>query len=376
MSKNVTVCDTTSLTKKSFFVPYFPHILMISWRTANEDSCESRFDRYLFVVLASHEKLFMEIGLSITIVGTIGIDTIETPFGRAEQILGGSATYCALAAAHFASVNLVAVAGSDIGDSLTTLDRPGIDMRGIEHGDGPNFRWGGRYHMDFNSRDTLFTELGVLATFAPKVPEPYRDADILFLANLQPTVQDSVFAQMQKPRLTALDTMNFWIESNRDDLAQVMSKVDVVIMAEDEVRQFAGTGNLRAAARQVFALGPKVLVVKLGSYGALMLDAAGTYFAAPGFPLDDVRDPTGAGDAFAGGFLGALAQVLATGRAITPTDFKRSLIYGNIMGAFTCEAFGVARLTEITNRDIAQRYAELIAFTHLDSGSASPEASR
>jgi sugar/nucleoside kinase (ribokinase family) len=306
--------------------------------------------------------------VSITVVGTIGIDTIITPFGQAEDILGGSAIYFALAAAHFQPVNIVAVAGNDLTETgLTPVRHPNIDLAGIERAEGATFRWGGQYHLDFNTRDTLYTELGVLATFQPKVPERYRAADILFLANLQPTVQASVFAQIPAARIKALDTMNFWITSAHDELTEVLRKVDVVIMAEEELRQYADMSHLRAAAQRIFALGPRALVVKLGSYGALLLDADGGYFAAPGFPLDDVRDPTGAGDAFAGGFLGSLDAVLARGQSLTPAAYKRALIHGNIMGSFTCEAFGVERLTQVTADDIDRRYREIIAYTHVEA---------
>ncbi len=307
--------------------------------------------------------------MSITVVGTIGLDTIETPFGKAENILGGSAAYFALAAAAYQPVNLIAVVGNDLpAHRLDPLRARGIDLAGVEVGDGPNFRWGGAYHLDFNTRDTLFTELGVLATFDPKVPSAYRDTDVLFLANLQPTVQQGVVAQLPQARLRALDTMNFWITSAREDLTRVLGMVDIVFMAEDELRQFAGLSNLRQAAQAVLALGPQVIVIKLGSYGALLIDKAGQYFAAPAFPLDDVRDPTGAGDSFAGGFLGYLAAVLAGGRAPEQADYRRALLHGNLMGAFACEAFGIDRFTTLTPEAVAMRYQQLVAYTHIEAG--------
>jgi sugar/nucleoside kinase (ribokinase family) len=305
--------------------------------------------------------------LSITVVGTIGIDTIITPFGKAEAILGGSAAYFALAAANYQPVNLIAVVGDDLPPtSLDPLRARGVDLAGIEQGQGPNFRWGGEYHLDFNTRDTLFTELGVLATFQPKVPPAYQEAAVVFLANLQPSVQQQVIDAIPAAQLRALDTMNFWIASARAELTQTLRSVDIVIMAEDELRQFAGVANLRAAARAVMALGPQLVVVKLGSYGALLIDKGGNYFAAPAFPLEDVRDPTGAGDAFAGGFLGHLAEALARNGLLTPTDFRRALVHGNIMGAFACEAFGVERFTTLTPEDITARYRQLISYTHIE----------
>ena len=305
--------------------------------------------------------------MSITVVGTIGIDTIITPFGRAENILGGSAAYFALAASNYQPVNLVAVVGNDLPPaSLDPLRARGVDLAGVEQGDGPNFRWGGEYHMDFNARDTLFTELGVLATFQPKVPAAYQEAEIVFLANLQPSVQQQVIDAIPRAKLRALDTMNFWITSAAEELTQTLRAVDIVIMAEDELRQYAGMANLRAAARKVMNLGPQLVVIKLGSYGALLVDKVGNYFAAPAFPLDDVRDPTGAGDAFAGGFLGHLAAVLASGRNLSPTDFRRALLHANIMGAFACEDFGLARFTTLTPEDITARYQQLVSYTHVE----------
>ena len=307
--------------------------------------------------------------VSITVVGTIGIDDIETPFGRAERILGGSAAYFALAAANYTPVNLIAVVGDDLpAHSLDPLRVRGIDLAGIEQGQGPNFRWGGKYHLDFNTRDTLFTELGVLADFQPKVPPAYREDPILFLANLQPSVQMQVLEQAPNARLVALDTMNFWISSARDDLTRILGMVDMVFMAEDELRQFTGIANLRAAARQLMALGPKFIVIKLGSYGALLLGADGSYFAAPAFPLDEVRDPTGAGDSFAGGFLGSLGGVLASGYIPTTADYRRALLHGNIMGAFACEDFGIERFTSLSAEDLAARYNQLVSYTHIDEG--------
>lgn len=306
--------------------------------------------------------------MSITVVGTIGIDSLYTPFGDAERVLGGSAAYFALAASFFDRVNIVAVAGTDINAiGLHPLQRENIDITGIDIQPGETFRWGGRYHLDLNTRDTLFTELGVLATFQPKVPAAYHGSDIVFLANLTPAVQESVVQQIPNAKLRALDTMNFWIEGMRDDLVNVMRHVDIVIIAEEELRQFAGISNLRAAARSIFALGPQKIVVKLGTYGSILLDADGGYFAAPAFPLDDVRDPTGAGDSFAGGFLGVLAERLQAGHELQLRDYKRALYYGNIMGSFTCEDFGVQRLLQISTSDIAQRYRNLVDFTHFES---------
>ncbi len=314
---------------------------------------------------------FGGVTMTITVAGTIGIDTIITPFGRADAVLGGSASYFALAAANFAPVQLIATVGDDLDASLLDpLVRHGVALAGVSHATGPNFRWGGTYHLDLNTRDTLFTELGVLAEFDPVLPPAARAAEIVFLANLQPDIQARVIDQTPNATLHALDTMNFWISGMRDELTRTLARVDIVIMAEDEVRQFADRANLRAAARAIMDLGPKVIIIKLGSYGALLLDHTGHYFAAPAFPLDDVRDPTGAGDAFAGGFLGYLAQALASQGALTMTDYRRALLHGNILGAFACENFGVERLAVLTKAEITTRYRELIEFTHIGASDA------
>ncbi len=306
--------------------------------------------------------------MSITIVGTIGIDTIQTPFGTAENVLGGSAVYCALAAAFYQPVSMVAVKGADLPDSaLASLVRRGVNLDGVTTGDGPTFRWGGRYHLDLNARDTLYTELGVLAGFEPRVPDHARAPALVFLANLTPAVQAEVIRQMPGARLRALDTMNYWIANNRDELTGVLERVDIVIMSEEEVRQYAGVASLRQGARSILALGPRVIVIKQGSYGAVLLDRSGLYFASPAFPLDEVRDPTGAGDAFAGGFLGSLAAALDGGRQPAPADWKRALLHGNLMGAFACEDFGVSRLERLTSEEIAARYQEIVSYTHVES---------
>ena len=306
--------------------------------------------------------------MPITIVGTIGIDSIETPFGAARDVLGGSAAYCALAAAQFTPVHLIANIGDDLdGSLLEPLTAHRVDLSGIHRDVGPNFRWGGRYHLDFNARETLYTELGVLERFDPIVPPAAQTASVVFLANLQPELQQRVIAQTPHAQVHALDTMNFWIAGQRADLEAALRQVNIVFMAEDEVRQFAGVANLRAAARAVLALGPQLMVIKLGSYGALFLDRDDQYFAAPAFPLDELQDPTGAGDAFAGGFLGYLARLLDQGKTLAADDYRRALLHGNLLGSFTCERFGIERLVTLQSTDITRRYRELIAYTHITS---------
>jgi sugar/nucleoside kinase (ribokinase family) len=309
--------------------------------------------------------------LAITAVGSVALDTVETPFAAVENVLGGAMSYFTMAASLYDSVNVVAVVGTDFpAHHLERFTQRRTDLRGLRTEDGATFRWGGRYHMDMNTRDTLFTELGVFAGFHPDLPEDYCRAEAIFLGNIIPALQLDVLRQTEDggSRLRALDTMDLWIETARDDLLEVMRRVDIVMIAEEEARQLAGVSSLRAAARFVLDLGPRMLVLKQGSYGSLLFGADGSFFAAPAYPLDDVRDPTGAGDAFAGGFLGYLAGRLGSGARLAPLDYKRALVHGNIMGSFACEEFSVERLCGLTPEQIATRYREFVDFTHFDQG--------
>ncbi|HEY7782045.1 MAG TPA: PfkB family carbohydrate kinase [Ktedonobacterales bacterium] len=311
--------------------------------------------------------------MAILVVGSVALDTVYTPFDHAEHVLGGAASYFTAAASFYDRVNLVAVVGEDFpAPYLDFLRSRNADLTGLRVVSGKTFQWGGRYAMDLNDRETLYTELGVFADFHPTVPEDCRRSPIVFLANIQPGLQLEVLEQTSGPagdsgsRLHALDTMNLWIETARDALTEVIRRVDIVLMAEEEAREYAGTPSLRAAARHILGLGPSLLVIKQGSYGALLLGADGSYFAAPAYPLEDVCDPTGAGDAFAGGFLGSLAGQLAAGNTLTPGDFRRALIHGNIMGSFTCEDFSINRLRTLSPEEIAARYTEFVGFTHFE----------
>lgn len=306
--------------------------------------------------------------MAITVVGSVGLDTVETPFGSVTDALGGATSYFALAAARYTPVNIVAVVGDDFPEEYREqLSARHIGLEGMQVEPGKTFRWGGRYHMDMNSRDTLFTELGVFADFKPSVPASYDTADVVFLANIQPELQLDVLRQAgPSAKLRALDTMNLWISIAKDALTAVIRQVDVVIIAEEEVRQYAETPSLREGVRQILALGPRRLVVKQGSYGALLFDRDGGFFAMPAYPLDEVRDPTGAGDAFAGGFLGYLAARLAAGAALTAGDYRRALAHGNIMGSFACEDFSVRRLLTLDAADVDGRYHEFVNFTHFE----------
>jgi sugar/nucleoside kinase (ribokinase family) len=306
--------------------------------------------------------------MSLLVVGSIGLDTLETPFGRATNVLGGSASYFSLAASLYTDVQLVAVVGDDFPRAQVELfERKGIDLAGLERVPGPTFRWGGKYQYDLNSRDTLFTELGVFADFHPRLPDHYRQAEDVFLANIHPSLQVEVLEQVQQPRLTALDSMNLWINTARDALTEVMTRVNVVTINDSEAREYAGTHNLFTAARQILDLGPRAVVIKKGEHGAVLVWREGVFFA-PAYPLEDVVDPTGAGDAFAGGFVGYLSQ---SGDA-TFDSIRRAMIHGSVVASYTVEEFGPARLAEITPEHVLERYGrfqELTRFepvTHLE----------
>jgi len=303
--------------------------------------------------------------LSILVVGSVALDRVETPFGTADGVLGGAASYFSLTASLFNRVCMVAVVGADFPPSYLELFRKRhIDLEGLQIVPGKTFRWVGRYYHDMNTRDTLDTQLNVFADFHPRLPETYRAADLVFLANIQPTLQLEVARQVPQARLRVMDTMDLWIRETRAELETTMCHVDVVLITEEEARQFAGVPSLRQAVRTIHRLGPRWVVIKQGPYGALLFGADGSFFAAPAYPLEEVRDPTGAGDAFAGGFLGHLSQ--APAGHLDAATFKRALVYGNIMGSFVCEDFSVNRLLRVTPEDIAARYAEFLTFTHFD----------
>ena len=308
--------------------------------------------------------------VSITVVGSVALDTVYTPFGQAQDALGGSASYFATAASLYDQVNLVGVVGEDFPqEHLEFLGTRSAIQDSLQVAQGKTFRWGGRYALDMNSRETLFTDLGVFADFQPSLPEAYGHAEVVFLANIHPALQLDVLQQMERGgvQLRALDTMNLWIETSHVALTEVLRKVDVVMIAEEEARQYANTPNLRAAARTILDLGPGILVIKQGPYGSLLIGADGSYFAAPSYPIEEVRDPTGAGDAFAGGFLGYLATRLHAGKELTPADYQRGLVHGNILGSFACEDFSVGRLKQVTSEDIAARYQQCVSFTHFEA---------
>jgi len=290
--------------------------------------------------------------MSILVVGSVALDTVRTPFGQADEALGGSATYFSVAASFFADVRLVAVVGEDFPDQhLEFLRSRKVDLGGLQRVPGKTFRWVGEYGFDLNQARTLDTQLNVFADFAPKIPEAYRDSDVVFLANIDPDLQREVLRQVRRPALIAADTMNYWIANKAESLRQTLGLVDTLLINDAEARQLADEGNLVQAARKILAWGPKSLVIKRGEYGALMVNN-GNWFAAPALPLEVVRDPTGAGDCFAGGFVGYLANTMNFDDA----SVRKAMIMGSVMASFNVEAFSLNRLRTLTYEEIEARY--------------------
>jgi sugar/nucleoside kinase (ribokinase family) len=302
--------------------------------------------------------------MSLISVGSMAFDAIETPFGKVDKIVGGAATFVAYAAANFVKpVQQISIIGYDFPkEEMEELKRRGVELDGVEIvPDKKSFFWSGRYHEDMNSRDTLVTDLNVLGDFKPKVPDSYQGSEFLMLGNLAPSVQISVINQMRKrPKLIAMDTMNFWMEVAMPELQQLLSMVDVLLINDAEARQLTAQYSLVKAAREILTMGPKYLVIKKGEHGALLFHGDNVFFA-PALPLEDVFDPTGAGDTFAGGFMGHLAK---TGD-ISFDNMKRAIIVGSAMASFCVEKFGPTRLKEITKKDIdrrLQQFKELVNF--------------
>jgi len=290
----------------------------------------------------------------LLVVGSVALDSVETPFGKVQEALGGSATYFAYSASFFTQVRLVAAVGEDFPESHRRLlaDR-GVDTAGLKTAKGRTFRWTGQYGYDLNEAKTLDTQLNVFASFRPTLDDGLRTAPFLFLANIDPELQHDVLHQMKdRPRLVALDTMNFWIQGKQAALRRVLAEVDVVTINDGEARQLASEPNLVRAARAIAGMGPRTVVVKRGEYGALML-TDGAFFFVPAYPLESVYDPTGAGDTFAGGFMGYLAAQ----ERVDAGAMRRALVYGSVMASFTVEDFSLKRLTRLKPADIAERYA-------------------
>ena len=303
--------------------------------------------------------------MSIVVVGSVAYDGVETPHGTVERMLGGSCTYIALSASYFSPVKIVAVVGDDFAQEDTDLlASRGVDLAGLERAAGKTFFWKGVYSADMNDRETLVTDLNVFEHFDPKLPDSYRDAAYLFLGNIQPTLQRNVRAQMNQPRITGGDTMNLWINIAREELLATLRGWDFLLINDGEARMLSGENNLRKAARVIQGMGPNTVVIKRGEYGA-MLFRGDDYFIVPGYLLEEVYDPTGAGDCFAGGFNGYLAQQgidLGQGH-IDRRELSRAVIYGSVMGSFCCERFGVDRFRTLTRAEIDARFQEFKKFT-------------
>ncbi|MEA3202240.1 MAG: hypothetical protein QOE90_3668 [Thermoplasmata archaeon] len=291
----------------------------------------------------------------LLVVGTVALDDVETPYGKAKDVLGGSATYFAAGASFFAPVRVVGVVGDDFPlERLDFLRERGVDLSGIEVvPGGKTFRWSGRYHEDLNHRDTLGTWLNVLETFQPKLPAGWETTPHVFLANIDPVLQRQVLDQVKSPRWTLADTMNFWIGSMRPELEKTLARVGGLIVNDEEARQLAGTPNLVKAARQIQAMGPRTLIIKKGEHGALLFHE-GKVFSAPAYPLEDVFDPTGAGDTFAGGFYGYVARAGKTDE----TTLRQAVLYGSALASFCVERFGPERLVDLTMKEIEERVHE------------------
>lgn len=298
----------------------------------------------------------------LLVVGSVALDTVRTPFGEVSEVLGGSATYFATAASYFTGVDLIAVVGEDFPEQhLKFLKSRGIDLAGLERRKGETFRWKGEYTHQLNEAHTLDTRLNVLKTFRPKIPDQYRSPDLLFLGNIDPELQLDVLRQVHRPKLVACDTMNFWIEGKRDALWRTLKEVDVLIINDGEARALGGNPNLVQVAKDILAKGPKQLIVKRGEYGVLLFNHK-QIFGAPAFPLDQVKDPTGAGDTFAGGFMGYLA---ATGN-LSEEAVRQAIIFGSVMASFTVEAFSLDRLRALDYKEIEARFHEFKRLTHFE----------
>ncbi|MEI8350510.1 MAG: PfkB family carbohydrate kinase [Candidatus Omnitrophota bacterium] len=299
--------------------------------------------------------------MSILVVGSVALDTLKTPFGSCCDCLGGSATYFSMSAIHFAPVNLVAVVGEDFpAKHLSLLRRKGINLEGLVTAPGKTFRWEGEYGFDCNSAKTIATHLNVFASFNPEIPEAYRDGKYVFLANIDPDIQERVLRQVHNPKLIACDTMNHWIESKRASLVPFLKKVDLLFLNDAEARQLSGEHNLLKAAKAIIRLGPKRVIVKKGEHGALLVSKQSLY-SVPAFLLEEVFDPTGAGDTFAGGVMGYIAQ---RGR-LDEATLRKAIVYGTVMATFTVEDFSLNRLATVTKNDIAKRlkaFHQLTAF--------------
>ena len=298
--------------------------------------------------------------MSLLIIGTLNLDTIETPSGRAENEVGGSAAYAALAASFSTRAAVVGIIGHDFpGETLDRLARRGVDLAGVARGDGPSFHWSGRYHENLNQRDTLETQLNVLTQFNPELPAAYRQMEYVFLANIDPELQMAALRQLERRKLVACDTMNFWLDSARPALLRLLREIDLLIINDEEARQLSGQHNIVKAARAILRMGPGRLLIKRGEYGVLAFDED-SIFAIPAYPLEEVFDPTGAGDTFAGGCLGLIAR---EGGDLTSPILRRAIAHGSVLASLVVERFGLSRLWEVTPADLDARHRAFLRLT-------------
>ena len=297
--------------------------------------------------------------MSVLVVGTVAYDSIEAPAGSVERILGGSASYFALAASYFAPVRMVGVIGQDFSqDYLDLFTQRGIDIDGIAREQGDTFHWRGRYHEDINQRDTIELHLNVLAGFKPKLPESYRDAELVFLGNIDPVIQMDVVEQIRHMKLLVCDTMDYWIRESNAELKKLLQRVEMLVLNDSEARLLSGYDNIVKAARAILRMGPKMVLIKRGEYGVLQFSDS-AIFATPAYPLEEVFDPTGAGDSFAGGLMGQLAR---TGD-LSQGSLRRAIVYGSVVASFTVEDFGVKRLIDVSLPAIEERYRRFVELT-------------
>jgi len=300
--------------------------------------------------------------MSLLVVGSIAFDSVKTPFGQVEEVLGGSATYFSTAASYFTNVSIVAVVGTDFPDKhLLFLKSRTIDIEGIETREGKTFRWKGEYGFELNEARTLDTQLNVFQSFKPKLPESYKDKKIVFLANIDPDLQREVLQQVKDPVLVACDTMNFWIEGKKMSLIETLKLVDILLINDGEARELSGEPNLVKAAEIILSYGPSTLIIKRGEYGALMFSGK-KIFSAPAYPLELVYDPTGAGDCFAGGFMGYLANTMN----FEESNIRKAIIFGSVMASFNVEAFSLDRIKTLDYAEIKNRYGEFKKLTHFE----------
>jgi sugar/nucleoside kinase (ribokinase family) len=300
--------------------------------------------------------------MGILVVGSVAFDSIKTPFGCQQDVLGGSATYFSVAASYFAPVSMVAVVGEDFPrEHLSFLQRKGIDVSGLQRREGRTFRWKGEYGIDMNTAKTLETQLNVFADFSPQMFEEHKSLDFVFLGNIDPDLQRGVLEQMKRPRLVACDTMNYWIEQKREALRKTLALVDILVINDGETRQLAGEVNLIRAARCILEWGPKTLVIKRGEHGALMVQPRAV-FTAPAYPVENVVDPTGAGDSFAGGFMGYLAATGSTGESA----LRQAVVFGSVMASFDVVQFGPAGLAALTYPEIEARFRDFVQMTRFE----------